>query len=188
MPRSTPSSENTVSPAVRHPDGLKSVACREGVFVTVGSDGPFDRLIRCVDGWAARHARSDVFAQIGASTFRPAHIAYSPFLEPPQFNECFQEAAVIVAHAGMGTILSALRHGKPIVVMPRRASLGEQRNEHQLATARHLQALGKITVAFDEDQLLDHLEHLDRLTVRGRTGPFASPGLTDAIRAFIHRA
>ena len=43
-------------------------------------------------------------------------------------------AAAIVAHAGMGTILTALETGKRLLVMPRRAALGEHRNDHQLAT------------------------------------------------------
>ncbi len=35
------------------------------ILVTVGTDGPFDRLIRIVDDWACRNNRSDIFAQIG---------------------------------------------------------------------------------------------------------------------------
>lgn len=93
---------------------------------------------------------------------------------------------MIVAHAGMGTILSALRYGKPILVMPRRASLGEQRNEHQLATASHLARLGKVTVAMDEQELRARLDRFEELAVLDRTGPFASRSLTDAIRAFIN--
>jgi len=43
-------------------------------FATVGSQEPFDRLIRAVDEWAVLHGRSDVFAQIGDSTYCPEHI------------------------------------------------------------------------------------------------------------------
>ena len=96
---------------------------------------PFNRLVRTVDDWALASGRQDVFAQIGATDWQPAHIAWSKFLQPPEFARRFAEAEVVVAHAGMGTILSALQWEKPILVMPRRASLGEQRNEHQLATA-----------------------------------------------------
>ena len=156
------------------------------LFVTVGTDLPFDRLIRTVDAWAARNQRSDVFAQIGETKLRPKHIAYSEFLEPPQFQERFQSASLIIAHAGMGTILSALRYQKPILVMPRRASLGEQRNEHQLATAKHLLELGKITVAFDENDLSAKLDQLDALEAREPIGPYAAPALIRAIRDFIH--
>ena len=123
------------------------------IFVTVGTELPFDRLIGVVDAWAGRTKRADVFAQIGDSYKRPLHIGYKTFIEPAEFARRFAEAQVIVSHAGMGTILSALQFQKPIVVMPRRAALQEHRNEHQLATARRLAALGKITVAFDEAEL-----------------------------------
>lgn len=156
------------------------------ILVTVGTDQPFDRLVAAVDRWAAKNARTDVFAQIGHTEMRPQHIASTPFLEPADFHRKFTEASVIVAHAGMGTILSALRYGKPIVVLPRRASLGEQRNEHQLATAKHLQALGKIHVALDENELLACLDSLAQLKPLASVGPFAAPSLIDALRNFIH--
>lgn len=35
------------------------------IFVTVGHQTPFDRLIRLVDRWAEENMRHDLFAQIG---------------------------------------------------------------------------------------------------------------------------
>ncbi len=156
------------------------------ILVTVGTDHPYDRLDAAVDRGAAKNGRSDVFAQIGHTEKRPQHIASTPFLEPADFHRRFTEASVIVAHAGMGTILSALRYGKPIVVMPRRASLGEQRNEHQLATAKHLQALGKIHVALDEHELLAFLDGLAQLKPLASVGPHAEQRLIETLRTFLH--
>ena len=89
------------------------------IFATVGSQESFDRLIRAVDEWAILRGRDDVFAQIGGSTLQPKHIKFTKFLEPNEFNRVIREASVIVAHAGMGSIISALELGKPLVVMPR---------------------------------------------------------------------
>lgn len=157
------------------------------IFVTVGTDGPFDRLIQAVDRWAGESGRRDVFAQIGRSQLQPGHIEYVNFLEPPDFARRFQSASVVVSHAGMGTILTALHHRKPVLVMPRKATLGEQRNEHQLATARHLADLGKIRVAFDETDLKAQLARIDQLSATAQIGPYAQPELIAAIRSFIHR-
>jgi len=71
---------------------------------------------------------------------------------------------MILAHAGMGTILTAVDLGKPILVMPRRADQGEHRNDHQLATARQLQDVLGLCVAWDEDELRDWLERLDEVS------------------------
>ncbi len=155
------------------------------IFVTVGTDVPFDRLVRVVDEWAGNRGRKDVFAQIGSTQWKPAHLAYSQFLTPAEFMTHFTEAKVVVAHAGMGTILSALRCEKPILVMPRYAALGETRNDHQVATARHLAALGKVTVAMDGAELLEQLDRLDLLRPTTAIGPFASPELIRAVRSFI---
>ncbi|MEO8065159.1 MAG: glycosyltransferase [Pseudomonadota bacterium] len=155
------------------------------IFVTVGTELPFDRLIDVVDEWAGRTERADVFAQIGDSYKRPHNIRYKTFIEPAEFQRRFSSADVIVSHAGMGTILSALQFQKPIVVMPRRASLQEHRNEHQLATARRLAALGKITVALDEAELARTLDRLGELKAQERIGAYASEGLITALREFI---
>lgn len=156
------------------------------IFVTVGTDAPFDRLVAAVDRWAGESGRTDVVAQIGHSKLQPRFMRSYEFLEPPEFQEHFASAEFVIAHAGMGTILSALRHEKPLVVMPRRATLGEQRNEHQLATARRLLEMGKVTVAFDEAELLLRLGHVHELHARDPIGPYAEPRLIAAIREFIH--
>lgn len=155
------------------------------IFVTVGTELPFNRLVRVVDDWAREHRRTDVFAQIGQTEWRPAFIPSAQFLDPREFNQWFGRATTIVAHAGMGTILSALRYEKPILVMPRRAALGEQRNDHQMATVKRLLELGKINVAEDELALRLRLEGLDQLQARGSAGPFASPTLLSAVREFV---
>jgi UDP-N-acetylglucosamine transferase subunit ALG13 len=133
------------------------------IFVTVGGQLPFDRLVHTVDRWAMHQHREDVFAQIGESTNPPGHIQWQRFLSPPDFQSKAREAQVIIAHAGMGSILTALELGKPIVLMPRRAHLGEHRNDHQWATVKHLGRDVGVVVAADEDELLARLGNLEGL-------------------------
>ena len=156
------------------------------IFVTVGTDGPFDRLVRAVEEWAVRNGRPDVVAQIGRSALKSRHIDMVEFLDPREFRARFMQASVIVSHAGMGTILTALHYRKPLIVMPRRAALGEQRNDHQVATARHLRELHGITVAMNEAELAERLSRLDDLTPHEAIGAYAQPELLNAIGEFIH--
>jgi UDP-N-acetylglucosamine transferase subunit ALG13 len=155
------------------------------IFVTVGTDQPFDRMLHVIDSWARENQRKDVFAQIGAGAWKPDFIEYVEFLEPREFKRRFNEASLIISHAGMGTILSALLHGKPILVMPKLASLGEHRNEHQLATARRMMETGNVNVAFDVGELRQRLDGLDELVPRATISPYASSGIIDGIRSFI---
>jgi UDP-N-acetylglucosamine transferase subunit ALG13 len=155
------------------------------IFVTVGTQLPFDRMIRAVDEWAGLRGRGErVFAQIGPSQYRPRHIEYSAFIGADEFQRRTREARAIVAHAGMGSIITALEMGKPILVMPRRAAMGEQRNDHQLATAKHFLAQGRIGVAADEDELLARLDRLDELCAAERIEHRASARLLRALRRF----
>jgi UDP-N-acetylglucosamine transferase subunit ALG13 len=157
------------------------------IFVTVGTQLGFDRMIRAVDSWAALTPGEPVFAQIGPGAYLPRHMEYAPFVDPDQCRERMLTADAIVAHAGMGTILGALEIGKPLLVMPRRAALGEHRNDHQIATARRFGDLGRVTVAGDEHDLQNRLNDLSRLTAAERISPFASDQLIDALSTFINR-
>lgn len=155
------------------------------IFVTVGSQVPFDRFISAVDEWAALRGRSDVFAQIGNAKYVPKHMQWTAFLDPSEFTRLMEQAQIVVAHAGMGSILSALEWGKPIVVMPRRAKFHEQRNDHQIATARCFEEQGRVIVAYETPSLAEKIEYALTLQNPQRISPKASPQLITAIRSFL---
>jgi UDP-N-acetylglucosamine transferase subunit ALG13 len=154
------------------------------IFVTVGAQMHFDRLVRAVDEWARERGRRDVFAQIGPAEYVPTFVEHTRLLEPPEFDRRYREAKVIVAHAGTGSILQAMELSKPILVMPRRAKLRETRNDHQVATAERFQKRG-VPVAWDEVELREKLDRLDELVSDQRIGPYASPELVQRLRRFI---
>jgi UDP-N-acetylglucosamine transferase subunit ALG13 len=155
------------------------------IFVTVGAQMPFERLIRAVDSWAARRNRRDVFAQIGPSLYVPENIASAQFLEPVEFRRCVAKCSVVVAHAGMGSIITALELGKPILVLPRRADLKETRNDHQFATAERFVAQGRIAAAFDEQELALKLDEVDALPPGEKLTTRASPELLLTVQKFL---
>jgi UDP-N-acetylglucosamine transferase subunit ALG13 len=158
------------------------------IFVTVGSQMPFDRLIRAVDEWAGLRGRSDVFAQIGPSEYRAKHIEVTQFLNQSEFRDRVHSARVVVAHAGIGSIITALEIGKPIVIMPRRAHLREATSDHQVATAKQFAHLQSIIVAIDEQELFSKLYQAETLSVTNQIRAEASSSLISTVRAFIEVA
>jgi UDP-N-acetylglucosamine transferase subunit ALG13 len=156
------------------------------IFVTVGSQTPFDRLICAVDEWARLHPETQVFAQIGNTTYRPKRIRFTHFMKPSEFTSAMQTSPVIVAHAGMGTIISALELGKQVVVMPRLGSLHETRNDHQVATAKRFGEQGRIIVADDEHELPSRLDYAITLRPSDCIDTHASPRLLATIRVFLN--
>ncbi len=134
------------------------------IFVTVGTQLAFDRMVGAVDNWAAISG-DDVFAQVGPTDIHFNHIRQSTFLEPKDFDHYFNAASLVIAHAGMGSILTAMSYGKQIIIMPRKADLGEHRNDHQLATARSFVAHAGVSVVWDEDELIALLHRIDRAAI-----------------------
>ncbi|CAM5321599.1 hypothetical protein AFEL58S_00782 [Afipia felis] len=155
------------------------------IFATVGTQGRFDRLIRTIDEWAGANGRTDIFAQTGPSDYRPRNIRAERFIDATEFRERVEAASLVISHAGMGSIITALELGKRIIVMPRRASFGEHRNDHQLATARRFAEQGAIVVVFSEQELVDRLDRLQSLSETERLTAQASPHLISTIRTFI---
>lgn len=155
------------------------------IFVTVGAQMPFDRLIRAVDDWVGRTRRADVFAQIGSTGWCPTHMRWVEFLRPEEFRQRVKSAQAVVSHAGMGTILTALQYGTPLLVMPRQAELSETRNDHQLATVRRFFELERIAVALDEVELAAKLDELEQIQPGEKIGPYASPQLLTILRRFV---
>ena len=143
------------------------------ILVAVGTQFPFDRLVETVDQWAADGTR-DVVAQIGPSSYVPANIQAHSFLPPKEFQALLERADLVIAHCGMGSILSALSHGKPIIVMPRSAAKGEHRNDHQCATAQRFSDQPGVTVAWDEADLRQ-LPRSHHQPWPGRSGLLANP-------------
>lgn len=122
------------------------------IFVTVGTQLPFPRLIDAMNNWATT-TDEPVIAQTGPEPGNWPHLDTRKHLTPAEFEDLFSTARVIVAHAGIGTILSAKRLGKPLIIAPRRHALGEHRNDHQMATAAQVGKLPGIHVAENMDDL-----------------------------------
>lgn len=128
------------------------------ILLTLGTQLPFDRLVKALDDIAPTLGQP-IFGQIGRSSYRPRHFEWADSMAPKAFDEKFQSASLIVSHAGIGTILTAQKHGKPIVLFPREAKYGEHRNDHQLATVSQLQGRSGIFTARDSEELFNAIKN-----------------------------
>ena len=156
------------------------------IFLTVGTQAPFDRLVSAVDDWAGENPSSRITAQIGDTKYRPRHFEWYRTIEPIVFRKHFETADHLIAHAGMGTIIDALMLGTPLLVLPRLAEHREHRSDHQVGTARRFQELGKVRAVFDVAELpaaLDDLISTERSSER--LPPHASGTLVDMVHGFI---
>lgn len=154
------------------------------IFATVGTQLPFDRLIRGLDSWAECNPEVEVFAQIGSTHYEPHHMHWARMISASCFRDNIGQCDTIVAHAGMGTIISGVEYGKRIVIMPRREEFGEHRNDHQLGTAKRMTKQFGVEVAHNDDELAYALDAVIDAPEQSVTELCASPQLISEIRQF----
>ena len=154
------------------------------ILLTVGTQLPFDRFVKHVDQWAYENPGVEILAQIADGAYIPKHMQYVDYLNQEKYSSAFNQASVVLAHAGMGSVINSLIASKPVVVFPRKASLGEHRNEHQLATCSKLVNLKGCYIAYEPDELFETLDELSTLE-GGSIGRFANDDLLTSIDHFI---
>lgn len=162
------------------------------IFLTTGTQLAFDRLVKAVDEWVGETKPAcEVFGQVLSPTHDPylvQNFETKARLSPAQYAEVFSQASLIVSHAGMGTILTALTEGKQICIMPRQVKYNEHRNDHQLATVERLGEHAGLFKACDERDLHQCLSTAMQTVGLSRSAtidPFAPTGFTDNLRDFI---
>lgn len=126
---------------------------RPSVFVVVGTDHhPFDRLVHWVDDWLAVRPQVDGLVQSGTSA-PPVRAHGAAYLRYGEVQRRMRAATVVVCHGGPGTIMDCRAAGKVPVVVPRRSSLGEHVDDHQVVFCDKVAAQGVIRLAQTAAQL-----------------------------------
>lgn len=154
------------------------------IFVAVGTQFPFDRLIKAMDEWAASHDEK-VVAQISEGEYLPEHIEWHRFLDGEQYNKNIREASVFISHAGMGNIISAREQQTPIIVMNRQYKLGEHRNDHQADGLKWMGKLDGVYTASTQEALFKQLDEVDQLVTADTENKVGSIELSDYLVSFI---
>jgi len=155
------------------------------IFLTVGTQFPFDRLVKTVDDvFDQGLIDEEIFAQIGENSYKPRNFESVTSLEKKLFDKHLKQASSVISHAGMGTITMALDNNKPLLVMPRSKKYGEVVNDHQAAIARKFEELGHILAVYDVKELPDGIRKLKNFVPKERK---ANPdAVADRISRFLN--
>lgn len=130
------------------------------IFVTTGTQLAFPRLVSAMNRLAPELGEP-VCAQVGPDPADYPELEVVPHLSPHRFEALIMQSRVVVAHAGIGTILTARRHHKPLILMARRHHLGEHRNDHQMATLDALKGRPGLYATADAEGLGELLRRGD---------------------------
>lgn len=132
------------------------------IFVSVGTQFPFDRLIHYMDEWAER-SEEEIYTQIAQGRYLPKSMSWRRFMATAEFNQAVQSASLLVSHAGMGNIITAVENQKSIIVMNRQYKLGEHRNNHQGQGLAWMSQLRGVYTASTQQELYQLLEKRNQL-------------------------
>ena len=125
------------------------------IFVTVGTQKfQLNRLLKILDD---ERQDEKIFAQIGFSTYKPKNFKYKNFLTQKEFSEYIKKASIVITHAGVGSILTAMEYGKPILVFPRLKKYGEHVDDHQLQIAEKFMEKKYLMMYSEEKKLIDQI-------------------------------
>lgn len=159
------------------------------IFVTIGALFPFDRLVRLMDEMAPTMPGQTFFAQIGEGAYEPRNMPFARLVKAAQFRQLVADCDLMVAHAGMGSVLSALEARKPIVLLPRSMELLEHTTDHQMATARWLEGRPGIRIAMTDAELRPTIEQSLAAGAMRDPLPISAPEpFLRRIRSFIDAA
>lgn len=118
-----------------------------------------NRLLQKIDELVDNGSiNEEVFAQIGYSDYIPKNYNYTQFLDKDTFEKKISECDVLIAHSGVGTIISGINHHKPVIVFPRRVEYNEHVDDHQLEIAESFSNQNFVLTCNDTETLADMIE------------------------------
>jgi UDP-N-acetylglucosamine transferase subunit ALG13 len=148
---------------------LSGVGMVGKIFLSVGSQMPFDRMVLAVCEWFTElppgQRNWQVVAQVGQTALTLPEVngwKTHAVLAEHDFHTYCRQADLIVGHAGMGLVLTALEFARPMLLMPRQGQKRETRNDHQLSTARWLQNQKGVLIAWEEIELKRNLARMSK--------------------------
>src|SRR5271157_3416099 len=99
-----------------------------------------------------------VILQIGYTNYKPINADYFDFKNSSdEIKQLNRAARVVVSHAGVGSILTAIDEKTPVIIVPRQKKFNEHIDDHQLEIAKTISDNKNLIVAYnieDLDELL----------------------------------
>lgn len=121
------------------------------IFVTTGTQKfQFDRLLKAVDMEIEKGTiAEEVFAQTGASMYKPVHYQSQAFLPADEMQEIRKKSSIIITHAGTNSIIEGIKLGIPVITVPRQKKYREHVDDHQMEITEAMANDGMVIPVYD---------------------------------------
>ena len=125
------------------------------IFVTVGnSKKTFPRLLNELKKLKP-YLNVPVVVQHGHTICNFSEFISYSFLDESRYLNYIEASDLIISHAGAGSIISALKLKKNLILVPRQLKFDEHINDHQSELAKFVEKNGLGTVVYEIEQLKD---------------------------------
>ena len=137
------------------------------IFVILGTqDKKFPRLLEAVQKAIDEKKvskKEKIIVQAGSTKFTSKDMEIHDYMPVEQFEEYIEKADIIICHAGVGTILTALEKGKKVIAAARLKEYGEHVNDHQLQILENFSKKGYLVALEDFDKLDEAIKQAKEL-------------------------
>jgi len=133
------------------------------IFISLGTQKfQLNRLLEEIDELIEeKKIITEVFAQVGNSSYTPKNYEYATFLTQEDFEKKINACDIFITHGGVGSITTGIKYNKKIIVYPRLAKYNEHVDDHQLQISNKYNELGLVLLAENKEQLLENVTNID---------------------------
>lgn len=102
--------------------------------------------------------QEEIIVQNGHTQFASPFFKLRPFMAPAVLDQLYDDARIIITHAGTGSIIKGLKKGKKMIAIPRLQKRGEHIDDHQLEILHEFARSGYLLPWNEDDTLEDILQ------------------------------
>ena len=125
------------------------------ILVLLGTqNNDFSRLLEAVqENINNKTINEEVIVQAGFTKFNSKDMKIFSLIDKEEIGKLQDKADLIITHGGVGSIVSSLKKGKKVIVVPRLKRYGEHVNNHQIQIARKYSEQGYVKYVINERNL-----------------------------------
>ncbi|GAE27467.1 hypothetical protein JCM9140_3615 [Halalkalibacter wakoensis JCM 9140] len=158
------------------------------IFVVLGThELSFQRLLLAVERLQKEGIiTEEIVVQLGHTSFESEKMKLIPFMSYSEMERYFEEASLVITHAGTGSIITGVKKGKKVIAVARRQAHQEHNDDHQVEIVDQFTETGYIIGIKEVEQLEEALEKVkDFEPAEYQSGRDHIVGL---IRSFIEKS